>query len=123
MALRFFTAHCVANSVVTALTAAGHDVMKLRDHLPTNSPDPVVIAEAQTRSSILLSLNGDFADIVSYPPAHYQRIVALRVRNHPELTSQVTARLLDYLRLHPDARHYTGKLLVVEAHQIRVRSS
>lgn len=121
MGLRFFADHCVANSVVTALTNAGHDVFKLRDHLPTDSPDLVVITTAQTLDAILLSLNGDFTDIVSYPPARYKGIIALRARNHPESMPQITARLLDYLSAHPDATHYLSKLIIVEPHQIRTR--
>lgn len=123
MGLRFFADHCVANSVGTVLASAGHEVLRLRDHLPTDAPDPIVIAKAQTLDAILLSLNGDFADIVSYPPRGYKGIVALRVRNHPEMTSEITVRLVDYLAANPDPCHYIGKPLVVEPHQVRVRSS
>jgi len=69
----------------------------------------------------LLSLNGDFADIVVYPPADYQGIVTLQVRNHPEILSQLISRLKAYLSLCPDMRYYQGKLLLVEVHGIRVR--
>jgi predicted nuclease of predicted toxin-antitoxin system len=84
MPLRFFADHCVPNSVGVALSGAGHEVHRLRDHLPTDSPDPDVIAKAQDLDAILVSLNGDFADIVTYPPAAYRGIVSLQVRNHPE---------------------------------------
>jgi hypothetical protein len=79
------------------------------------------MAKAQELDAFLLSLNGDFADIVSYPPAHYQGIIALQVRNHPELIPLLMARLRDYLSLHSDRQYYRGKLLVVEAHRIPVR--
>jgi hypothetical protein len=72
-------------------------------------------------NAILVSLNGDFADIVSYPPAIYKGIVALQVRNHPEVIPQLLSRLKDYLSSHPDMKHYKGKLLLVEAHRIRIR--
>ncbi len=121
MGLRFFADHCVPNSVVTQLATAGHEVFKLQDHLPPDSPDPVVIATAQTLDAVLLSLNGDFADIVSYPPDLYKDLISLRARNHPESMGQITTRLLDYLVTHPDADHYHGKLLIVEPHQIRTR--
>jgi hypothetical protein len=55
----------------------------LRDH--KNSPDESVIAKAQELNAILLSLNGDFADIVRYPPAQFDGIVALQIRDHPEI--------------------------------------
>jgi hypothetical protein len=103
------------------LRDAGHDVLRLRDQLPIESPDPVVIAKAQELDALLLSLNGDFADIVSYPPANYQGIIALQVRNHPEIIPPLMARLCGYLSLHSDRQYYRGKLLVVEVHRIRVR--
>ena len=60
MPLRFFADHCVPNSVGAALGGAGHGVHRLRDHLPTDSPDSDVIAMAQELEAILVTLNGDF---------------------------------------------------------------
>jgi predicted nuclease of predicted toxin-antitoxin system len=121
MGLPLFADHCVSNAIMQTLRDVGHDVLRLRDHLPIESPDPVVMAKAQELDALLLSLNGDFADIVSYPPANYQGIIALQVRNHPEIIPLLMARLCDYLSLHSDRQHYRGKLLVVEVHRIRVR--
>jgi hypothetical protein len=47
--------------------------------LPIRSLDPAVIAKAQALGAILLSLNGDFADIVAYPPANYLGIVSVQI--------------------------------------------
>ncbi len=44
MSLRLFVDHCVPRSVARALAAEGHDVVPLRDHLPTDAPDPDVSA-------------------------------------------------------------------------------
>ncbi len=66
--LRLFADHCVANSVLEAIRRLGHEVIRLRDRLPADSSDPVVIHQAQQEHAILLTLNGDFTDIVSYPP-------------------------------------------------------
>ena len=121
MGLPFFADHCVSNAIMQALRDAGHDVLRLRDQLPIESPDPVVIAKAQELDALLLSLNGDFADIVSYPPADCQWIIALQVQNHPEIIPPLMARLRDYLSSHSDRKDYRGKLLVVEVHRIRVR--
>ena len=121
MSLRFFTDHCVANSVIEVLRDAGHEVRILKEHIPRDSDDPVVIAKAQELPAILLSLNGDFSDIVTYPPSNYKGIVALQVRNHPEVIPTIMQRLLDYLAAHPDMSSYEGQLLLVEAHRTRVR--
>jgi len=121
MSLRFFADHCVSNLIIRTLREAGYDVFRLRDHIPPDSVDSVVISKAQELDSILISLNGDFADIVTYPPSKYKGIIALQVKNHPEITSQLMERLREYLSAHPDQGHYEGKLLVAEVHRIRIR--
>jgi hypothetical protein len=89
--------------------------------LPAESPDAIVIAKAQDLDSILLSLNGDFADIVTYPPARFKGIIAIQIRNHPEIFPKLMARLVGYLQLQPSMEHYRGKLFVVEVNRIRIR--
>lgn len=121
MALRFLADHCISNAVVQTLRDANHEVLRLKGILPVESSDAVVIAKAQEIEAILLSLNGDFADIVTYPPKNYRGIVALQMRNHPETLTHLMARLAGYLKLQPAMEHYRGKLLVVEVDRIRIR--
>ena len=61
--------------------------------MPAESPDSIVIAKAQEIDAILLPMNGDFADIVTYPPKNYEGIVALQIRNHPEVLDHLLIRL------------------------------
>jgi predicted nuclease of predicted toxin-antitoxin system len=68
MALRFLADHCISNTIVRTLRDATHEVLRLRDVLPVESPDTMVIAKAQEMDAIRLSMNGDFAGIVTYPP-------------------------------------------------------
>ena len=105
MALRFLADHCISKSIVQTLRDASHEVLRLGDVLPVDSPDAIVIAKAQEIELILLSPDGDFADIVAYPPAHYNGIVAVQMRNHPEILPQVMTRLVEYLKLHPAMEH------------------
>lgn len=119
--LRFFADHCVSNLIDQELRNAGHEVFQLKDHIPTDSPDTDVISKAQELDSVLVSLNGDFTDIVNYPPAKFKGIIALQVKNHPEVIPQLMARLKDYLIAHPNMNRYQGKLLLFEVHRIRVR--
>ena len=121
MALRFLAEHCVSNTVVRTLRDTTHEVVRLKDILPVESPDSIVIAKALEINAILLSMNGDFADIVTYPPKNYKGIVALQMRNHPEVLDQLLLRLAGYLRVQPVMQHYRGKLLVVEVNRIRIR--
>jgi predicted nuclease of predicted toxin-antitoxin system len=121
MSLRFFADHCIPNSIVKELLDAGHEVFRLKDRIPIESPDPMVIATAQELDSILISLNGDFTDKVKYPPANYKGIIALQVRNHPEIIPQIMIRLRNYLSSYPDMSSYKGKLILVEVNRIRIR--
>jgi predicted nuclease of predicted toxin-antitoxin system len=121
MGLQFLADHCVPNSVIQTLRDSNHDVLRLRDILPVESPDAIVIAKALDLGKILLTLNGDFADIVTYPPSKYKGIVALQVHNHPEIIPRLLARLNAYLSAQPSMEDYRGKLFVVEVNRIRIR--
>ncbi len=120
--MRFLLDHCVPNRVGVLLAKAGHEVVQLSECLPADSPDPVVLQKAESLDAVLISLNGDFADITSYPPAGHLGIIALQVRNRPETLAPISKRLLAYLNQHADRRDLDGKLLLVESHRIRVRT-
>ncbi len=119
--MKFLLDHCVPNRVAVVLAAEGCEVVRLRECLPTDSPDPVVLLKATEIDAVLVSLNGDFADITTYAPAKYLGIIALQIKNHPEAIAPIVERLLAYLELRPDRRELDGKLLLVEPHRIRIR--
>jgi predicted nuclease of predicted toxin-antitoxin system len=121
MSLRFLADHCISNLVIRALRDAGGEVFRLKDHIRPDSPDPVVLAKAQELDCILVSLNGDFADIVTYPPASYKGIIALQVGNHPEITPRLLRMLRSHLAAQPQMEDYIGKLIIVEPHRVRIR--
>ena len=121
MSLRLFSDQCVPTEITGTLRRHGCQVTLLREVLPVRSPDPVVIAKAQEMGAVLISLNGDFADIVAYPPASYLGIVAIQLHNHPEIITQLMERLVAFLDGHPDQAFYRGKLLLVEVHRVRIR--
>jgi len=108
---------------VLALRNHEHEALLLRDFLPIRSPDHVVLAKAQELGCALLSLDGDFADIVSYPPGGFAGIVAIQIHNHPEIIPQTMASLVRFLKTQSDEHFLRGKLFIVEAHRIRVRLS
>jgi len=97
MPLRFFADHCIPNSIIHELQDVGHSVLRLKDRIPIVSSDSKVLGTAQELDAILLSLNGDFANILSYPPDRYKGIIAFQVRNHPETIPHLMRRLLSYL--------------------------
>jgi predicted nuclease of predicted toxin-antitoxin system len=112
---------CVPRSVSESLENAGHNVELLRSHLPINAKDPEVIACARRLNAVLVTLNGDFADIINYPPAEFGGIIALQVKNHPESLPAIVMRWLTYLGKYPKLEHWAGKLFLIEAHRIRIK--
>jgi predicted nuclease of predicted toxin-antitoxin system len=65
MDLQFLADHCISNFINETLPEAKHEVLRLKDLMPAESPDAAVIAKAQEIDALLVSLNGDFADIVA----------------------------------------------------------
>jgi predicted nuclease of predicted toxin-antitoxin system len=120
MSLRFFSDHCVSNFIINSLRNSGNEVFILKDHIPVDSPDSLVLRQAQKLDSILISLNGDFSDILTYPPQRYKGIIALQIRNHPEVIPHLMERLVKFLSAHPRMEDYRGKLILVEVHRIRI---
>ncbi len=53
MALRFLADHCISNSIIQTLREADHEVFRLKDLLPVESSDAIVIAKAQEIEAIL----------------------------------------------------------------------
>ena len=121
MSLRFFIDQCIPNSITQFLLNAGYEVLLLKDYIPIDSPDSIVIATAQAMDAILVSVNGDFADIVTYPPCEYKGIISIQLRNRPHIIPQLMNRLINYLSANNSSSHYQGKLLLVEVYRIRVR--
>jgi Domain of unknown function (DUF5615) len=57
---RFFTDHNVPESIANILLKLGNDVVRLRDVIPINSPDPIVATYAIEAQRILVSWDRDF---------------------------------------------------------------
>jgi hypothetical protein len=121
MSLRFFCDQCVPAEISHTLRVAGHDVLILREALHVRASDPEVVAKARELDRVLISLNGDFSDIVAYPPGQYGGFIAIELHNHPEIIPQLMERLTTFLAAHPDPDFYHGKLFVVEVHRVRIR--
>jgi hypothetical protein len=67
VALRFLADHCVSNRITNALREAGHDVLRLRDHMAVESSGLAVISKIRELGVTLLSHNGDFCRYSGLP--------------------------------------------------------
>lgn len=121
MSLHFFSDHCVPAEIIQTLQHHQHQVTQLKNVMPPNSPDPKVIEKSRELKAVLLSLNGDFSDIVAYPPKNHSGIVAIQLHDHPETIPALMERLVTFMRANPLQDFYAGKLFIVEPHRIRIR--
>lgn len=55
-----FLDHCVPDSCADVFRAYGHEVVFLREWLPTDSPDQLVAAVSENESAVLVTVDGDF---------------------------------------------------------------
>ncbi len=121
MSISFFLDQCVPQQIINILQDSGYQTLILKNFINITSPDSIVINKAQELDAVLLSLNGDFSDIITYPPNLYGGIIALQLKNHPEVIPQLMKKLINYLKNYPDRNHYRGKLFVVNINQIRIK--
>jgi predicted nuclease of predicted toxin-antitoxin system len=62
--MRFFTDQNVPESVPKMLERAGYEVVRLREKIATDTPDPLVAAVAEANAGILVTMDSDFKSIV-----------------------------------------------------------
>jgi hypothetical protein len=122
MSLGFFSDQCVPRTFSAAIRNGGYGVALLEDFLPIQAKDPDVLLKAQELDCVLITVNGDFSEVTVYPPQNFGGIIAIQFRNHPELLPTIATHLLDFFKRNPDRDFYRGKLFIVEAHRVRIRT-
>ena len=96
--MKFFADHCVTESVCRLLEGAGHKVIRLRDELPPDSPDPIVAKFAEEIDAVLITHDGDFRKIAPRIPtgakARFRRLSRIQIQcDYPRSETRVAAAL------------------------------
>lgn len=105
--------------VAEVLKTAGHDAMTIFDQGMVGDLDPKVASVCRTEGRALVTLDLDFSDIRTYPPAEYPGIIVLRPRNQAKPT--VLALLNQLFALLETAEPLTGHLWIVQETGLRIR--
>jgi predicted nuclease of predicted toxin-antitoxin system len=105
---------------VALLQQAGHDCQTVYDEALGGAPDQRVIDTCRAERRALLTLDLDFADLRTYPPADYPGIIVLRpAEPDKEHVLRLLARTLPVLE-----REALGhSLWIVEETRVRIRRS
>ena len=107
-------------SIVSLLRNLGHDVHSVFDEGLNGKSDKELILACQKEERILMTLDLDFASIQNYPPHENKGIVVLRPPSQDLKTIEGVVRA--FVGQYAE-ENFSGKLWIVEMHQIRVRAS
>jgi len=117
--MRFKVDENLPIEVADLLTAAGHDAATVNAEGVGGAKDPDLAGLVRRENRVFVTLDGGFGDIRSYPPHEYPGLVVLRLpRQDKAFVLQTCQRLVGQLAKEP----LTGRLWIVEANRIRVRS-
>lgn len=104
--------------VAELLRQAGHDVQTVLDQSLGGEPDPRIADVCRAEGRALVTLELDFSDIRTYPPADYPGLIVLRpaTQTIPNLT-RLVSQVIALLATEPLA----GRLWIVDETQVRIR--
>ena len=86
----------------------------------SRASDSTILAHAQTIPAVVITFDEDFADTRMFPVGSHAGVIRLRV--WPTTVELAIAAIERLLRAVPDDQ-WPGSLIIVDAHQIRVRRS
>ena len=96
----------------------GHDAVSVVELGLSGADDPAVRAVAIEQDRILITLDGDFGNVLRYPPTVTPGV--LRFRLHPA-TEEAIDGALRWAIARLAEMDLRGKLVVVDGHRIRIR--
>jgi len=116
--MRFKIDENLHDDVAAMLVAAAHDVHTVHDEGLRGSEDGAIANYCHVEDRTLVTLDLDFADIRTYPPAGHPGMIVLRVGNQsrPHIL-QVMSRIVALLEKEP----ITGRLWIVSEAGVRIR--
>ncbi len=101
------------------LSDAGHDAVTILEEKMGGAPDEEIAALCRKEERAIVTLDTDFADLRSYPPAEYPGIVVFRLqRQDKSHVLEVGRRFVAAL----ERERLANRLWIVEEGRIRIRS-
>ena len=101
------------------LRKGGHDAVAVTEEGLNGASDPLVRSAAIQSDRVLVTLDGDFGNIIRYPPQGTPGVVWLRL--HPPTESKIE-QALDRCLSKLSTEDLRGKLVVVDEDKIRLRA-
>ena len=105
--------------LVQLLTAAGHDVLHVRDLALTSATDPTILARAVADERVLVTLDTDFGALVAHSGAQLPSIVLFRGNITRRTERQASLFLANIDAVAEDLK--AGAVVVIGDSRVRVR--
>jgi predicted nuclease of predicted toxin-antitoxin system len=105
-------------SLAALFAASGHDAHSVVEQALGGQSDDRVIDTCSREQRALVTLDLDFSNILTYPPANYPGIVVLRLADQAHPTVEAAIRSVLALLAQETL---TGTLWIVEDSRIRIR--
>ncbi len=108
------------DEVAEILNRSSHDAVTVLQQDMGGKEDSDIAKVCRNEDRVIVTLDIDFADILTYPPDQYPGIIVFRITNQskPSILKHVK-RVVKVLALHSCQQ----QLWIVEKERIRVRSS
>ena len=117
--MRFKVDENLPIDVAEILRANNHDAMTIFDQEMVGQPDLKVASVCRAEERALITLDLDFSDIRTYPPAAHAGIIILRPRTQSK--PDVLALLGRLLPLLGGGEQLSGNLWIVQENGVRIR--
>lgn len=117
--MKFKADENIPSEAVELLRRSGHDAASVYEQSLGGRSDGEIASVCKREDRILITLDTDFCDIRTYPPADYPGLLVLRLAKQsvPEV-NRIMLRVLEALR-NEDCR---GQLWIIEPERIRIRT-
>jgi predicted nuclease of predicted toxin-antitoxin system len=118
--LKFKIDENLPSEFATVLQAAGFEADTVADEDLSGAADDLLAQHVRANRRVLITLDMDFANIQSYPPAKHTGIVVLRPHSQDKLTLLALLQILIPALLKSSPEH---SLWIVEHDRIRYRDN
>lgn len=117
--MRFLLDEGLSPRLVDLLTAAGHDIVHVRDIGLKSAPDPAILSRAAKDERVLVTLDTDFGALVAHSHAVIPSIVLFRGNVTRRTDSQASLLLANFDAVTDDLQ--AGAIVVIGDGRLRVR--
>lgn len=116
--MRFLADECLPQKTVLLLRKSGFKVVTAKESDLLGADDKIIFNTAVSHKLILITVDQDFSNIISYPPQTHNGIIVLKLTKSNEI--QVNELLVKFLKS-IDYSSVKGNLIIIDKNKVRIR--